>query len=687
MVLQSTGEISLSNIGVEFGDTPPYSMSEYYAGGLLVPTGISGIVASGALALNTFWGKAKVVVYGVYSFSSHTFTNASATGRNGPTLTQCRSAYSSATWTQDTTNNYLNMTINGIQLWKVPATGSYTFTIAGAKGGDALNGYVGGKGRIVNITCNLTQNEILKIVVGQSGSSYSARATGGSGGGGTYVTLNDNTIIGIGGGGGGAKAVNWGNTNGQDAPAATYGLSSTGTASATGGAGGTYQDFSYAGGGGGGFSTNGSGRDSSVDFPALGGLAFANNSLGGYGWLFASGSYGGAEGGFGGGGGLWINSEARPGGGGGYSGGDGSTYTTTTLGGGGGGSHLGSYASITASSYGGTNNGNGYVTVTANFTITRTTADTRTVTNYSIGSSTLNLGLDFGTNSSPKGTFLQYNSSGSAQSIHWFVPWLSSWKSYNSAGSSFTTSPAASFNLTSTGYTGGVTSTYNVGVSAPVVVALKAGNGFFDLGTFTGNGSANRTISHTLGVFPGLVVIFANSYHPIGIWYNASTGNADIYNAGGTGTNFTSAIFGDTGPSTSGGTLSSWLTSTTFTLPSAGNLNGVTYYWYAFANTGANIKIGTYNTSVSYNVTTGFRPGLLITEGSSGGCYNWLNPNDLTNNTLTNSANVYVNNPFGGAAFGMTFSDTGFTVPNTQNTWYANGAGDVYYMAIKSTSF
>jgi hypothetical protein len=85
-------------------------------------------------------------------------------------------------------------------------------------------------------------------------------------------------------------------------------------------------------------------------------------------------------------------------------------------------------------------------------------------------------------------------------------------------------------------------------------------------------------------------------------------------------------------------------------------------------------------------VTTGFRPGFLLTEGSTGGCYNWLNPNNLANNTLTKSANVYIGSGFGGADFGMTFSDNGFTVPATGNTWYADGAGVVYYMAIKSSS-
>jgi hypothetical protein len=40
MSLQGSGAISLANLAAEFGDSPPYSMSEYYRGGALVPASI-----------------------------------------------------------------------------------------------------------------------------------------------------------------------------------------------------------------------------------------------------------------------------------------------------------------------------------------------------------------------------------------------------------------------------------------------------------------------------------------------------------------------------------------------------------------------------------------------------------------------------------------------------------------------
>lgn len=73
----------------------------------------------------------------LYSFSAHTFTNAGATGRLGPTLAQVQLAYSSQTWA--TTTEFLTMTTQGIQLWTVPYSGTYQITVAGASGGTAIN--------------------------------------------------------------------------------------------------------------------------------------------------------------------------------------------------------------------------------------------------------------------------------------------------------------------------------------------------------------------------------------------------------------------------------------------------------------------------------------------------------------------------------------------------------------------
>ena len=62
-----------------------------------------------------------------YDFTSFTFTNCGATGRDG-TLTNCRRSYTE-TWTDD--DSYFSV-VDGIQYWTVPKNGDYTITAYGA---------------------------------------------------------------------------------------------------------------------------------------------------------------------------------------------------------------------------------------------------------------------------------------------------------------------------------------------------------------------------------------------------------------------------------------------------------------------------------------------------------------------------------------------------------------------------
>lgn len=66
MALPSSGPLSLSQIQGEFGGSNPISLSEYYAGGGLVPSGTSGtygaVPSSGAISIRNFYGTSNVVV-------------------------------------------------------------------------------------------------------------------------------------------------------------------------------------------------------------------------------------------------------------------------------------------------------------------------------------------------------------------------------------------------------------------------------------------------------------------------------------------------------------------------------------------------------------------------------------------------------------------------------------------------
>lgn len=280
----------------------------------------------------------------LYSFSSFTFTNVNITGQNGPTLANCLSVYNTAanTWLNNT--SFFNVITQGIQLWTVPVTGSYTITAKGARGG------TGNAGTSLAASCtgtfSLTQGDIIKIMVGQAGGSASSGCSGskGAGGGGTFVTTNANSPLIVAGGGGGVSADSR-NTNYNANPSNTSGSQGQdgGGAGGTGGGGGGYTGSCVNGGaGGGGLNSDGM---TSPSYSSSGGKAFVNGGQGGSGYSDYGGSL--ANGGFGGGGGA---STYQGGGGGGYSGGGGggvASCNCSYIGGGGGGGSYNNGASQT----------------------------------------------------------------------------------------------------------------------------------------------------------------------------------------------------------------------------------------------------------------------------------------------------------------------------------------------------
>jgi hypothetical protein len=278
-------------------------------------------------------------------------------------LSQVQQAYSSTSWTQNT--NFLN-TSNGIQLWTVPRTGSYTIQAVGASGGNPANF---GRGRNISTTVTLIKGEVIQILVGQTGSFMEGYYVQGGGGGGTFVVRGKQTAIIVAGGGGGlgwpgydfsnsnASGDTSGNRSGDgNAPAPTdaYG--------GTNGGGGFAVTWRGVSGGGG---LIGDGQNSvSVDGSrySTGGKSFINGGLGGAAIPYYSGGAG--YGGFGGGGGAGLG-YAGGGGGGGYSGGGaGFGYSNNPFPKSGGGG--GSYAISTMNDNGAINTGHGSVTITLN---------------------------------------------------------------------------------------------------------------------------------------------------------------------------------------------------------------------------------------------------------------------------------------------------------------------------------
>jgi hypothetical protein len=318
----------------------------------------------------------------LYAFTSHTFTNCSATGANGPAQASCRSAYST-TW--DENNSYFTVT-NGIQLWTVPATGDYEITAAGAVGG-ATPSALGGKGRVITSQISLTQGETIKIVVGQTGGriQFTTGYSGGGGGGSFVVRNSNNAALLIGGGGGGAGEGSGSNVsiqNGVDAAThtATSGTSGTGFANSwspagNGGTNGGGGQTNSGGSGGGGFTGNGV----TGTYGGQSGFSFTNGSNGGTNTMHSGSATLNTAGGFGGGAGAGAhgNYEANGGGGGGYSGGGGSA-SRVGAGGGGGNFVTGTYVSNSL------NSSVGYVTIVAASTPDTTAPTFTSSTSFSV---------------------------------------------------------------------------------------------------------------------------------------------------------------------------------------------------------------------------------------------------------------------------------------------------------------
>ena len=253
--------------------------------------------------------------------AKYNFTTCGATGKDGPSQSDCDTNYTG------TDLDGLVTIGGGIQNWTVPSTGTYNIETFGASGGDGTTADPG-YGAKIKGEFQLTAGTVLSILVGQKGVTNGGEA--GGGGGGTFIWFaetNDQLIIAGGGGGTGDEGQgSSGQGSGRNASNTTSGTAdgSGGGAGGTDGAGGL---SAGSGGAGAGWSSDGADGASNT-----GGHTPLNGGMGGD-YI--------TDGGFGGGGAdgdaaSGSDSEGG-GGGGGYSGG-GASGSSSDAGGGGGGS-------------------------------------------------------------------------------------------------------------------------------------------------------------------------------------------------------------------------------------------------------------------------------------------------------------------------------------------------------------
>jgi hypothetical protein len=309
----------------------------------------------------------------LYEFSSFNFTNAGATGRLGPTLSECLSSYNTTTYSWLTDTSFFNMVSQGKQLWTVKIGGVYEFDVRGARGGTYSNGgttYVGAYGARIVSRVTLSIGQVIAIAVGQMGQDSALYPTAG---GGSFVVLDStSTPLVVAGGGAGAGSNGGGNANtSAQGQTTTYGgaAGSRGGPSGINGGGGSGSRTAYTADGVDGATSGYNYSSGGAGFYGSGGEAASSNSRGlkwSLGMLGGFSSVSGDAtpvGGFGGGAGAAAGATSGAGGAGGYSGGGGS-YGNPAAGQGGGSFTTSSFSGTNITASQGYNSGHGSVSVT-----------------------------------------------------------------------------------------------------------------------------------------------------------------------------------------------------------------------------------------------------------------------------------------------------------------------------------
>ena len=206
-----------------------------------------------------------------------------------------------------------------------------------------------------------------------------------------------------------------------------------------------------------------------------------------------------------------------------------------------------------------------------------------------------------------------------------------------------------SFN--SNGFTLGADSSTAINGSGSSLVSWswRKQPGFFDVVTYTGNGTAGRTVSHNLGCTPAFIIVKRVNASDEWTCYVATLGATKWLSLNQSAGAYTSSSrWNDTAP-----------TSSVFTVgtDSSVNNNGSTYVAYLFAGTGdsdsqifgdnsdeAIIKCGSFTSDGSgiSTVDLGFEPQLLLCKTSSTND-NWQIWDIMRGMSMTEAAQLYPN--------------------------------------------
>ena len=267
----------------------------------------------------------------------------------------------------------------------------------------------------------------------------------------------------------------------------------------------------------------------------------------------------------------------------------------------------------------------------------------------------------------------------------------------NSTASGNDTSRLSGF--TATGFTLGSGSSVNTNGTTYTSWTFRKAPKFFDVVTWTGDGTNNRAINHSLTTTPRVIIIKRTD----------STSNWAVYSPASlwTGESFTGLYLNTTaavGSTTVNGQGISAVGASSFTVISSGsnplefnpNTNGATYVAYLFAHNAGGfgdsgndnvISCGNYTGNGSTSgpiVTLGWEPQWLLIKRASGGTAGWYIIDDIRGLAVGGS-DLFLSPDSSGAeatAEYLTPLSRGFQVSTTSTRFNAGGS-DYVYIAIR----
>jgi hypothetical protein len=206
----------------------------------------------------------------------------------------------------------------------------------------------------------------------------------------------------------------------------------------------------------------------------------------------------------------------------------------------------------------------------------------------------------------------------------------------------------------------------------------------FDIVTYTGNGTA-RTIAHSLGVAPSMMVIKRRDAADNWGVYHTSLGNGNYMYLDGTQGSTSGSMWNNTTP-----------TSSVFSVGTSSvvNANTGTYVAYLWSEVAGFSKFGSYTGNGSSDgpfVFLGFRPRWIVIKRSDTTDNWWVHdaqrsPYNTATDILAPNLSIAEATLGGSAGYNIDFLSNGFKVPTSNVAWNASG-GTFIYAAFAETSF